>query len=285
MESLLTGIGGKLTDRWVSLLALPGVAFTLTLFAACWLHPVGAADALDPAVISRRLDMLFRGWLHSGTHRLILFVVGGLATAASALVVGELGRAIGLLWIGRRPWMVRLMRPVITRRRRRADAAAAKDGYQVRDRYLPTRATRIGDSFRLVQERVQVQYGVPLGLLWPWLWQLCDESDRVPTRKAWDGYTGAAVRVAWALGYLLISWLWWPTALVGVFLTVTASLAARRAAADFAMAAEALVDLKIKALAEALGLALPHGRFTRADGPGLQSILDKGRLVRLTSQR
>ncbi|MFC1436945.1 hypothetical protein ABUW04_01625 [Streptacidiphilus sp. N1-10] len=280
MESILSGLSEKVTERWAALLVLPGIAFAMTLLLACWLRPLGATRQADPHAVVGRLDMLPHGWLRGETHQVVLVGAGVLVALVSAAAANELSRFIGRFWLGRHRGIAWLMRRPLARRRTRARAAVTDAArYRVPEIYLPTRATRIGDCFLLVQRRVQVQYAVDLGRLWPRVWQLCGEGERVLTQQAWDQYSAAAVRAAWSVGYFVLALYWWPAVFIGVLLGPTACVVARRSAAGFAMAVESLVDLKISETATVLGVPLPQGRFTRAEGAVLESIFDKGSMI------
>ncbi|MGW6294520.1 hypothetical protein [Streptomyces sp. NPDC055058] len=275
MDSLLNGLGGKLAERWIALLAVPGLLFALTLALSWWLHPLGAAHALDPALLSDRLDEKPSRWLVSTPHRLTLAALVTLTAAVSAGVAAELSRPLARLWLGRGRVSGALLSVFLRRRVRQAESEA-RPGHRLAPPYRPERATRIGDHLLLVEKRVDVQYGVALARIWPRLWQLCDDGQRSPVQQAWNQYTAASVRAAWSLGYLALGLLWWPAGLAGAALYLSAWTAARRAAAELAVLVEALTDVKLVELASALGLPLPHGRFTPADGQAVENVLDKG---------
>ncbi|WP_062214485.1 hypothetical protein [Streptomyces sp. NBRC 109706] len=275
MDGFLNGLGTKFAERWVVLLALPGVVFALTLALSWWLHPVGAAHALDPTVLGDRLERTPPRWLTDTAHRLVLAALVVLGAVASAAAATELGRAIARLWLGQGRLSRALLAPLRRRRVRRAEREAPP-GHRVPTPYLPERATLIGDRLLLAERRVAAQYGVRLVRAWPRLWQLCDDSERAPLQAAWDRYTAAAVRAAWALGYLALGILWWPAAVAGGALYLSAWAAARRAAAELGVLVEALTDTKLLSLAEALGVTPAHGRFTTAEGHAVEAILDKG---------
>ncbi|WP_394619487.1 hypothetical protein JNUCC0626_10420 [Lentzea sp. JNUCC 0626] len=270
MDKLLSGLGTKLAERWINLLALPGVLFTLVLAFAWWVHPVGA---LDVTAIVRRLGEL--AVPKQNGQLALLAAAGAVVATACAGLAAELSRFVARTWTGNGRVSTWLMSPLLRRRIRRAQAAAP-DGYQVPERYLPARATRIGDAIRLVEQRIAAQYGVALIRVWPRLWQLSSSDERAMTQLAWDRYTAASLRATWAAGYLLIGILWWPSVVVAVVLYVSAVASARRAAEDLRTAIEALVDVKLVVLAAAIGVPLAHGRFTAKDGGALEAVLDKG---------
>jgi hypothetical protein len=270
VDKLLSGIGTTLAARWINLLALPGVLFTIVLAVAWWLHPV---DPLDLDALARRLDEVPTAL--PGLRLALLAAVGAVVATAFAGIAVELGRLIGLVWTGRGEVAMVLSRRLL-RRRIRKSRAAAPPGHDVPKRYRPARATRIGDHLWLTEQRIAAQYGVALVRLWPRLWQLADTDERAMTQLAWDRYTAAALRAAWSVGYVLLGLLWWPCAVAGLLLYLSAVSSARRAAAALGLAIEALVDTKLLDLATALGIKAAHGRFTPADGNTLETVLDKG---------
>ncbi|MET7370840.1 hypothetical protein ABZS61_34305 [Streptomyces sp. NPDC005566] len=274
MDGILSDLGRRIADRWFAFLILPGVPFAATVVVAWAMAPSGAAHALDLDILVRRLDALV------GTARSTKGVVVGCllvaGVAVTAVLVRELSLVVNRLWTGRSAVLCRLMGPGIRRRRRLALDAAQRGGYAQPDRYLPHRATWIGDRFALVDERVAVQYGVSLARVWPRLWQL--HSDRTPkaVSAAWDDYAAATVRVAWALPYLAVSVLWWPAAPLALALVLLGWAQGRRGADDFCVSCEAAVDVQLRRLAHIVGVPLPHRRVTAAEGRQIDGILAKG---------
>ncbi|QFU86780.1 hypothetical protein [Amycolatopsis sp. YIM 10] len=270
MDKLLPGLGTKLAERWINLLALPGVLFTVVLAFSWWVHPVGAVD-LD--ALGRRLTEI--AVPKQGTQLTMVASIGAVIATACAAIAAELSRPIARIWTGRDRGAILLLQPFLRRRIRKVRAAAPA-GYGVPERYLPARATRIGDHIRLAEERIAAQYGVALVRVWPRLWHMSNADERAMTQHAWDRYTAAAMRAAWAVGYLLTGLLWWPAAVAGLLLYLSAWSAARRAAADLQTAIEALTDVKLLDLAAAIGISPAHGKFTPNDGAALETVLDKG---------
>lgn len=236
--------------------------------------PSGAAHALDLDILVRRLDTL------GATAQTIKGIVSGCLLVAGVAVVAVLVRELSLivnrLWLGRAAILCRLMRPGIRRRRRLALDTARRGGYALPERYLPHRATWIGDRFALVDERVAAQYGVSLARVWPRLWQLRDDRTPKVVSAAWDDYAAATVRVAWALPYLVISLFWWPAAPLGLALVLLGWSQGRRGADDFCVSCEAAIDVQLRRLAHIVGVPLPHKRVTTAEGRQIDGILAKG---------
>lgn len=270
MDKLLSGLGTKLAERWINLLALPGVLFTVVLAFSWWVHPVGAID-LD--ALGRRLTEIVVP--KQSAQLAVAAGVGAVIATVCAGIAAEVSRPIARMWTGRGRLAMVPLRPFL-RRRIRKTRAAAPVGYDVPERYLPARATRIGDHIRLAEQRIAAQYGVALVRVWPRLWHMSNADERAMTQHAWDRYTAATLRAAWAVGYLLVGLLWWPAAVAGLLLYLSALAAARRAAADLQAAIEALTDVKLLDLAAAVGISLAHGKFTASDGVALETVLDKG---------
>jgi hypothetical protein len=270
MDKLLPGMGTKLAERWIHLLALPSVLFTVVLAFSWWVRPVGAVD-LD--AVSRRLTEIVVP--KQGTQLAVVAGVGTVIATVCAGIAAEVSRPITRMWMGRGRGAMVLLRPFL-RRRIWKTRAAAPAGYDVPERYLPARATRIGDHIRLAEQRIAAQYKIALVRAWPRIWHMSSADERAMTQHAWDRYTAAALRAVWAVGYLLVGLLWWPVAVAGLLLYLSALAAARRAAADLQTAIEALTDVKLLDLAAAVGISLAHGKFTTSDGDALETVLDKG---------
>ncbi|MFF2433275.1 hypothetical protein ACFVU4_03600 [Streptomyces sp. NPDC058107] len=274
MDGILSDLGKRIADRWFAFLILPGVPFAATVIVAWAMTPSGAAHALDLDILVRRLETL------GATAQTIKGIVSGCLLIAGVAVVAVLVRELSLivnrLWLGRAAILCRLMRPGIRRRRRLALDTARRGGYALPERYLPHRATWIGDRFALVDERVAAQYGVSLARVWPRLWQLRDDRTPKVVSAAWDDYAAATVRVAWALPYLVISLFWWPAAPLSLALVLLGWSQGRRGADDFCVSCEAAIDVQLRRLACIVGVPLPHKRVTTAEGRQIDGILAKG---------
>ncbi|MEV4428596.1 hypothetical protein AB0K23_25110 [Streptomyces sp. NPDC049602] len=274
MDGILSDLGKRIADRWFAFLILPGVPFAAAVIVAWAMAPSGPAHALDLDVLVRRLDTLAAA---ARTTKGI--VIGCLLVAAVtvvAVLVRELSLVVNRLWLGRSAALCRLMRAGIRRRRRLALDTARRGGYAVPERYLPHRATWIGDRFALVDERVAAQYGVSLARVWPRLWQLRDDRTPKVVSAAWDDYAAATVRVAWAVPYLLVSLFWWPAAPLALGLVLLGWSQGRRGADDFCVSCEAAIDVQLRRLAHIVGVPLPHQRVTTAEGRQIDGILAKG---------
>lgn len=274
MDGILSDLGKRIADRWFAFLILPGVPFAATVIVAWAMTPSGAAHALDLDLLVRRLDTL--GATAQTTRGIVIGCLLLAGVAVVAVLVRELSLIVNRLWLGRAALLCRLMRPGIRRRRRLALDTARRGSYALPERYLPHRATWIGDRFALVDERIAAQYGLSLARVWPRLWQLRDDRTPKVVSAAWDDYAAATVRVAWALPYLVISLFWWPAAPLALALVLLGWSQGRRSADDFCVSCEAAIDVQLRRLAHIVGVPLPHQRVTTAEGRQIDGILAKG---------
>ncbi|MEU6658862.1 hypothetical protein [Streptomyces sp. NPDC046821] len=266
MNTLLTEVGRKLADRWLSVLVLPGGLFVAAVTCAAWL---GHAHALD---VGHLEDMVRRlGHHFAGRPAAVVLAVAGALLAATGAGLAAQGVAAGVrgLWVARGParW--------VARRRRRAESALARGGRTVPARYLPARAGAIGDRFRLVDQRVDAQYGLAVALAWPRLWLLLPDTATAAIRDATTRYRAAADVTAWGILYLLLGAFWWPAVPVGLVAMAAGQVRGRTSAAALADLVEAAVDIHQRPLADTLGIDLPHGRITPDEGARINDILNK----------
>jgi hypothetical protein len=271
MEALLGELGRRLSGRWWTQLVAPGL---LWLAALCCAHVLDHTDALDSeslvAWAERTSDHL--------RHRPIaaVMVLGGtvLLAAGVGLLMTACARAVLALWLGR--WVgpgAWLAGTVTQWRRHRADKRGQG---KTLDRYLPSRPTWIGDQIRLIDQRVDVQYGVSLKLIWPRLWLLLDDAVRAPVHDARDRLDHAARLAGWGVLYTVLGSAWWPGLGAGVVVLFIAWYTGRTAVTLFATVVEATVDTHLHRLAAALGVAAPHGRITPAEGAVINDQINKG---------
>ncbi|MFC4534745.1 hypothetical protein [Sphaerisporangium dianthi] len=273
METLLGELGKRISDRWVIRLVLPGL---LWLVAAATAVVLGHARPFDAAALVQRAEQA--GMALSARPVAAAAAVAAVLGAAvvAGLTAQALGRAVRAVWLGlwRGP-AAPLGRRVRAWRLRRA-TARPPEGAAVPGRFLPARPTWIGDRFRLAGERVDAQYGLRLALVWIPLWQVLEEPIRTPVQEAADRFDETVRLAGWGALYAATGVLWWPGLPVGALVMVIAWRQGRAAAAGFADVVEATVDTRHRALAEALGVALPHGRLTRAEAAVINDLLHKG---------
>ncbi|MFD8569139.1 hypothetical protein [Streptomyces sp. NPDC059639] len=263
MNTVLAELGKKLADRWMGAVLLPGLLFVAA--AVCGVL-LGHGSALDRTYLSDELARA--GTRLAGRPAAIALTVTGtlLAATVSGLAVQALAFAVRRMRVSRRP--LRLARW----RRERARAATGRTGPE---RYLPARITGIGDRFRLVDERVDAQYGLSAALAWPRLWLLLPETTRPVISAAYSRYQSSSETTAWGLLAGVLGLFWWPALPVAVALGLVGRHRGRSSGAAVADLVEAAVDIHQRQLAEALGVDLPHGRITPAEGLQINGMLNK----------
>ncbi|AZM47130.1 hypothetical protein DMB38_16160 [Streptomyces sp. WAC 06738] len=283
MNPLLATLGGKLTERWLNLLVLPGALFLAatavgtTLGQRHWHDADRLRTTLDDLAARPALD-------RTGTAALVVALLL-LTAAAASLAVQFLGGAIERYWL--RPGRDRLSRALTARRARRwtrlhaqLEAAVAEiplrgtgphgavlvppdvqarieDLTGARDRIAlrtPTRPTWYGDRMQAAADRLESAYGVDLATLWPRLWLVLPEPAVRQIQSAHDSFGAAARLAAWAVGYALLACWWWPAALAAAGCAVVARARARDALGALAALVEAAVDVHGRELAERIGL-------------------------------
>jgi hypothetical protein len=264
VTAVLGELGKKLAERWLALLALPGLLFVSVAVVA---GVLGHGRALHFGAL--------RTWFGtftpaSGVAAAIAVLLGA---ASAGLVAAAVGRLVQGVWTsrGRRAparWLV-------SWRRRRWDRAyatvravlAAKATDQPSDADLatalarcnrisliqPARPAWIGDRLRAVDERVHRTYKLDVSAAWPRLWMLLPDAARAELGTAHDSFAGAARLLGWALLYLIVGVLWWPAFVIAMVTGVTAWVRARSATAVLADLAEGAVDLYGPELAAKLG--------------------------------
>lgn len=306
MNPLLATLGGKLTERWLNLLVLPGALFLAATAVGGILghhhwHDVDRLrTTLDDLATRPALD-------HTGTAALLVALVLLTATAAS-LAAQFLGGAIERCWLrfGRDPFS-RARTARRARRWRQRDAKLGEaiglahhtgvrpDGAvmipsgtlariqaltEARDRIAlrePVRPTWYGDRMQATADRVEAAYGVDLAVLWPRLWLILPEPAVRQLQSARDSFSAAARLAAWAVGYALLACWWWPVAPAAVGCAVVARSRARTALDALAGLIEAAVDVHGRELATRVGLISPEapGRLARDTGDGMSAVFRK----------
>jgi hypothetical protein len=259
VDSLLAELGKRLPERWLGAVLLPGLLFVAA--AACGVL-LEHRSALDLARLNAEMDRL-GGWLSSRPAATVLAVIGALLAATIAGLAAQ-----GLAAVVRRVWTSRRPSRWVARRRRKAKAGSL-------ERYLPARATEIGDRFRLADERVDAQYGLAVALVWPRLWLLLPETVRPVISGVYSRYQVSTETTAWGLLTALLGLIWWPALALGAIVVLVGYRRGRKSGAALADVVEAAVDTHQRQLAEALGVDLPHGRVTPAEGLRINDVLNK----------
>ncbi|WP_392675829.1 hypothetical protein [Streptomyces sp. LN785] len=302
MGGLLSELGKKLAERWLSLLVLPGALYLAIAAAA---HALGHANPLD---VSRLTDQVTAWATAPATRTLGGQVVLLLAMLAGSATVGLAAQALGTLaerlclaadwttWpsllrsrIGRRVtarqgrwdiaarhWHRHREDAARTRARgRRADPTPRLAAHHVLVRIAverPARPTWSGDRIHAAAVRLDRDQHLDLATVWPHLWLILPDAARAEITTARQALTRATTLFAWALLYLsLVVW-WWPAALITTALALTGWVRIRSAADSYALLLEAAMRVHATALARHLGL--DHtGPLTREVGDELTRLL------------
>ncbi|MET9557654.1 hypothetical protein [Streptomyces sp. NPDC006645] len=292
MPGLLAGIGTWIADRWLQTVVLSGMLWVATLVVAARLgqsHPFDVARLhgwLDEIAAQRAG--------HSPAAILLAVAAALLAAGAAGLAAGGLGALLQRLWgaDGAGPLLARLARwrrswwerryseparravahavapddgdrssdPAPARQTaqaqqaRQARQARAERALRLRAEREPHRPTRVGDAFHAVAVRVRTRYALDVDLVWARLWTILPDAPRADLSGARTAYNSAARLGGWGLLYAALAVLWWPAALIGAGVLITAVARARAAAAVLASLVEAAVDLHLTDLADQLGV-------------------------------
>lgn len=288
MSDLLTTIGGKLADKWISPPVLPGLIFLGTASTAAVL---GHRHWDDAALLTARVNRLAHEPAMHSTGVTVLVLIAVIAgSAAVGLLAQAAGWAIERAWLS--DWTVPPGRWLTTWRHNRWNTARARYKVALEDKYRarlpdmsrtqdsmappppdtgrlndarnrialaePSRPTWIGDRIAAVQRRVREMYDLDLAFAWPRLWLILPDVARTELRTAADRVTAAARTVAWGLLYLAAGLWWWPAALIGATAIGVGWLRARANMDVFAHLVEASVDVHGRDLARALGIDAPN---------------------------
>lgn len=301
MTAFLAELGGKLADRWLAALVLPGMLWALTFAAAVHL---GQGDALHAGLLPEWLDQLAARPAARAPGTVVLAAVASLVGSAG---LGLLASSLGTLV--ERAWSARGHGPatawILVRRQRRWEAAranlrraigkaaelearadvpaAARRRARLRVLRLdrtrrrawerrPEHTTRIGDRLAATGDRAAELYGIgQLDLVWPRLWSVLPDPMRTEIATARGAYSASARLFAWAALYLTISPIWWPAALIAAGTSIGGVLRARPAAQLLAALIDTAMDLHLRDLATALGL--PVADEPRAVGEAIIAAL------------
>ncbi|MFC8077578.1 hypothetical protein ACFUN8_18825 [Streptomyces sp. NPDC057307] len=282
MPGLLAGIGTWIADRWLQTVVLSGLLWVATLVVAARL---GQSHPFDVARLHTWLDEIATNRAGNSPAAILLTVAAALlAAGAAGLAAGGLGALLQRLWgaDGAGPGLGRLLRwrrrwweRWYSERARRAVAhavtaggddqppdpvsararqARAERALRLRAEREPHRPTRVGDAFHAVAVRVRTRYALDVDLVWPRLWTMLPDAPRADLSGAHTAYNSAARLAGWGLLYAALAVLWWPAALIGAGVLLTAVARARGAAAVLASLVEAAVDLHLTDLADQLGV-------------------------------
>ncbi|AUI59290.1 hypothetical protein [Amycolatopsis sp. BJA-103] len=270
MNPFLSSLSGKLAERWVATLVLPGALFIAAAVCAVRLGHRSAFDLVSVA-----------GWIVREVPRLpvaavaVFLLIGATAAAMAAQAVGSVAEAV---WT--RPWRgpARLLAwGLVALRGRLFDRAAARAGVDPVSAYRPRHPAWIGERFRLLNARIAGQYhGLDLGLVWPRLWLLVPETVRTPVQAAESQFRSATRLVGWGVLYLGLGIHWYPAIVVGIGTAALGWSRARSTTATLTTLIEATVDTHLDTILTALGHTVPAAGFTAELARRINDRLAKG---------
>jgi hypothetical protein len=267
MTDLIATVGKKITERWLATVLLPGLLYVAVVG---WAGLAGHRHDLDLPWLARRLsDLSNQHGADTGTAVVAVVVALGAAslTGTVAALIAEDG--VQRLWTMRGP------RRRLDRLRKDAEQAWQHRQPAPPQRYLPERATVIGERFRLLGERVHVQYGLSVTAAWPRIWLLTCNDTRTLIGDACRRYSADATLTAWGLLYLPWALRWWPAIMIAAAAIAVGYRRARSSSRVLATLIEATVDQHASDLAKTLGVDLPEGRLTPEEGNRINNILTK----------
>jgi hypothetical protein len=299
---LLTELGKKLAERWLSLLVLPGALYLAVAATAPILGQTNPFDIF-------RLTGQITAWAgtpaaHTVGGQVVLLAGVLAASAAVGLVAQALGSLIERLclaadWIAWPAPLSRLIRSRVTARRdrwdraartwhqhreaaalaltrgQRADPASRQAAHRAMIRIAPERPTRptwCGDRIHAAAVRLERDHHVDLATVWPHLWLVLPDAPRAEITAARQALTRAITLYAWALLYLPLAALWWPAVLITAALTLTARGRTWTAVDTYSLLLEAATRLHAGDLARHLGIH-SSGPLTQAVGDELTRLL------------
>jgi hypothetical protein len=272
MIGIVTEVGKRISGRWITSILLPGLLLVAVGTVAVVLGHVRPFDLDHLATTAEHVSRD----LATRPGRLVV------ATAAVLAGAGLIGTAAnGLGQLAQRWWLRErfLTGGLITRsrwsRRSRALAAADRAGVPTVAAYLPHRPTWLGDRIRLVETRVRAQYHVSAALVWPRMWLLLGDDTRRPIIDAGTRHAEAVTLVGWGILYLAPGMLWWPALVVAAAVLLTAWARVRGTLAELAELVESAIDLRLRDLAEALGILITGAEVSPDEGRALDDRLGK----------
>ncbi|MCX5238982.1 hypothetical protein OG824_27660 [Streptomyces prunicolor] len=302
MGGLLSELGKKLAERWLSLLVLPGALY---LAVATTAHALGHTHPLDVS----RLTGQVTAWASASAARtlggqvvlLAAVLAGSAALGLAAQALGALTERLCLAadWP---TWPSPLRRRISSRvtarqdrwdtaarhwhrhrqdaarnrtRGQRADPAPRLSAHRALVRIAferPARPTWSGDRIHAATVRLERDQHLDLATIWPHLWLILPDAARTEITTARQALTRATTLFAWALLYLpLVVW-WWPAALIAAVLVLIGRTRTRSAVDTYALLLEAATRVHAADLARHLGLEIT-GSLTQDVGDELTRFL------------
>ncbi|WP_460307764.1 hypothetical protein [Actinocorallia aurea] len=304
MNGFWSGLAGKLAERWLTLLVLPGVLYLAVATAA---HKLGWAHALDLG----RLTTAISAWAKKPAAT----TTGGQVVLLSAILLGA--AAIGLaaqalnglverlaLALDWHTWPppLRSIARRLTRRRqdkwdnahtlyhqlstearhaRRSGATSTDLTAQRATRHSayreriqiglerPDRPTWSGDRIHAAAIRLDRDLHINLTIVWPYLWAVLPQTARNDLTTSRRALTQATTLTTWALLYLPLTLWWWPALPIALGIAATGWQRTRAATDTHAQLLEATTRLHLTTLSAQLGIPHPDAPRETAAPPQL----------------
>jgi hypothetical protein len=295
MTKFVEALAGKIADRWMTMLVVPGVVYLIAAFVAARLGHRHWSD-----LASLRAEVTDPAWRTPGTVILLLVLI-----LAGASAVGVLVQGAGTLFV--RLWLMPAVGParrLAARRARawrrvdeafrsalvsagRAQLTASDDASDLRraasalaarrDRIAlapPGRPFWMGDRIAAADARVHDRYRLDLATAWPRLWLVLPDPVRTEFGLSRSALTRDSCLAGWASAYAILGLWWWPALVVGCACGAIAWVRARSSVDLLADLVESAVDVHGRALAQSLGLPCA-GALTREVGAEITAITRK----------
>lgn len=295
MSGFWSGLTGRLAERWLTLLVLPGAFY---LAAADTARTLGWAHALDLHRLTTAITTRTKNPTATTTGGQVVLLAATLAGAAAAGLAAQAlssvaeRLALAPEW---RTWPrpLRTLAAQQTNRRRTTwtDAharyhallavaeARASDSSQpppteaelteARDERhkayrtwfriameAPDRPTWSGDRLNAVILRMDRDLHLNLPIVWPYLWTVLPDPARNELTTARAALTKATTLNAWAFLYLPLAMWWWPAIPLSAAIALTGRWRTRTTTNTYAQLLEATTRLHLTTLATQLGI--PH---------------------------
>lgn len=303
MGGLLSELGKKIAERWLSLLVLPGALYLAVVAVA---RILGHARPFDVSHLTERITAWAGSPAAAGVGGQVVLLAAVLTGAAAAgLAAQALGSSIAQShlaaeWRTLSPWGRRLAHWRTARRQRRWSVAAAEwrrcqraaaqalargDRADASERHAayaamtrisleyPGRPTWSGDRVHAAVVRLERDLHLDLTAVWPHMWLLLSDTIRAEITAARQAVDRATVLAAWALLYLPLAVWWWPAAVVALGLALIGWRRTRDTVDVYATLLEATTRLHSRCLAEHLGLEPAEGPLTRETGDAVTRAL------------
>lgn len=274
MSNFWQGLGGKLTDQWVTALLTPAFAFWLGGFIA-WLTHSGGISLKTVEAQVNQLTLV---------ELIILLVVGFLIIAVSSSLVQRFDLTM-LRWLeGYWPswlnwlkdWCVGLQNKSLEKVRKRYEELEDKERQNsispkeqeervelaLKLRLVPKNAddsmpTKLGNMLRAAENRPWERYGLDAIICWPRLWLLLPDGAKKEITESRATLDTAARLFLWSLLFMVWTVLAWWAPFVTLIVAYWAYRWALSAAEVYGDLLEAAFDMHRFALYETLRFPVP----------------------------